>query len=167
MLYLGKIWTVPFHSALPREMEQSKFYLAIIFLPFHSEPLNICILLFNWCLFCNNKCSCDCCGCALIWFATKWASRFKRNPTIAVLLKKTSIITPCVSTTVNFYISSTMVSMSTITKQPKLCQRYQGHISRGCLLIIILVGTNVYGLALTKHTAKHYMGLHTMHPLWC
>ena len=44
ILSLGKIWTVPFHSASPREMEQSKFYLAIIFLPFHSEPLNICIL---------------------------------------------------------------------------------------------------------------------------
>ena len=52
------IWTVPFHSASlremeqsrfylaipPREMEQSRFYLAIIFPPFHSEPLNICIL---------------------------------------------------------------------------------------------------------------------------
>ena len=28
----------------PREMEQSKFNIAIIFLPFHSEPLNICIM---------------------------------------------------------------------------------------------------------------------------
>ena len=45
ILSLGKIWTVPFHSASPREMEHSKFYLAIIFLPFHSEPLNICILV--------------------------------------------------------------------------------------------------------------------------
>ena len=44
ILSLSKIWTAPFHSASPREMEQSKFYLAIIFLPFHSEPLNICIL---------------------------------------------------------------------------------------------------------------------------
>ena len=28
ILSLGKIWTVPFHSALPRGIEQSKFYLA-------------------------------------------------------------------------------------------------------------------------------------------
>ena len=44
ILSLGKIWTVPFHSALPCEMEQSKFYRAIIFLPFHSKPLTIYIL---------------------------------------------------------------------------------------------------------------------------
>ena len=43
ILSLGKIWTVPLYSASPRGMEQSKFYLAIILLPFHSEPLNICI----------------------------------------------------------------------------------------------------------------------------
>ena len=32
----GSEWTVQFHSASPREMEQSKFYRAIIFLPFHE-----------------------------------------------------------------------------------------------------------------------------------
>ena len=44
ILSFGKIWTVPVHEAKPREMEQFKFYLAVIFLPFHSESLNICIL---------------------------------------------------------------------------------------------------------------------------
>ena len=45
ILSLGKIWTVPFHSALPREVEQSKFYRAIIFLPFNElKPLNICFI---------------------------------------------------------------------------------------------------------------------------
>ena len=41
LLHFARCW--------PREMEQSKFYLAIIFLPFHSEPLNICIL--SWANF--------------------------------------------------------------------------------------------------------------------
>ena len=40
----GSVWngTVSFHDAKPSEMEQSKFYQAIIFLPFHElKPLNI------------------------------------------------------------------------------------------------------------------------------
>ena len=45
ILSLGKTWTVPFHSPSPPEMEQSKFYLEILFLPFHSEPLNVYIQL--------------------------------------------------------------------------------------------------------------------------
>ena len=45
ILSQGKIWTVPFHEAKPSEMEQSKFYRAIIFLPFHElKPLNICFI---------------------------------------------------------------------------------------------------------------------------
>ena len=58
ILSLGKILTVPFDSASPREMEQSKFYLATIFLPFHSEPLNICILL----QFCALRVSMESCA---------------------------------------------------------------------------------------------------------
>ena len=54
ILLLGKICTLPFHSASPCEMEQSKFYLAIIFLPFHSEPLNICILILFTMQSCNS-----------------------------------------------------------------------------------------------------------------
>ena len=40
----GQIWTVPFHEAKPREMEQSKFVLAIIFLPL--IPLKPLIYIF-------------------------------------------------------------------------------------------------------------------------
>ena len=45
ILSQGKFWTVPFHEAKSSEMEQSKFYPAIIFLPFHElKPLNICFI---------------------------------------------------------------------------------------------------------------------------
>ena len=47
ILSQGKIWTVPFHETKTSEMEQSKFYRAIIFLQFHElKPINIC--LYNW-----------------------------------------------------------------------------------------------------------------------
>ena len=45
LLSQGKTWTVAFHEAKPSEMEQPKFYRAIIFLPFHElKPLNICFI---------------------------------------------------------------------------------------------------------------------------
>ena len=46
IFWFGKIWTFPFHLAQLREMEMPRFCLAILFLPFHSEPLNVCIFLY-------------------------------------------------------------------------------------------------------------------------
>ena len=45
MLSQGKIWAFAFHEAMPREMEKSRLYRAMVFLKCDNlKPLNICFI---------------------------------------------------------------------------------------------------------------------------